>query len=142
MTTKRKCTKMNNVPYTVDGHVIFKEEPCGTEIDGNQEYCFWHSSEPGLWNRATNSAPNTISHSVPQAKCAKGDCYVGTVSSVHMGFFNDNDVFLPESRFVAMIKEHQRQGEVWIFNFCPKCGTQINRQKIAEKLGINLDDDK
>ena len=75
-----------------------------------------------------------------QSKCPEGHCYLGTLSPGDYGFFNGNEVFLLESAFPNYIKDNQRQDDVWIFSFCPKCGKQVDRKKVAEKLGVNLED--
>jgi hypothetical protein len=53
------------------------------------------------------------------------------------GFFNRLDVFHQEAEFPSRVRDNKLS--VWLFNFCPMCGRPVDRQSVADRLGLSLD---
>jgi len=70
--------------------------------------------------------------------CEEKHCFFGYIFDYgDSTFFNGHDVYHEDSELAEKIKTHDLG--VWVFGFCPKCGKPIDRQAVAEKLGINLE---
>ena len=70
--------------------------------------------------------------------CEENHCIIGFLHDYgDSDFFNGWDVFHKEAELPARIKNNQLS--VWLFNFCPKCGQPVDRQSVADGLGLSLE---
>ena len=105
------------------------------------------------WHDTVNASPLEILECIPgmiraaahecgkkhQKRCQEGHCFVGSISECgDHEFFNELDVTASESEFPERVKSENLK--VWIFAFCPQCGSPIDRVAMAQALGRQSDD--